>query len=71
MFGWHENSRIAAIFRIEIVTVQPNTNMLFRNSEKSLIFDYSHLLFSIPLFIRYSLHDPNIPIVNANPYQLS
>jgi hypothetical protein len=35
MFVWHENSRIAVVLRIEIVTVQPNVNMLFRNSENN------------------------------------
>jgi hypothetical protein len=35
MFGWHENSGIAAVFRIEIATVQPNANLLFRNSENN------------------------------------
>jgi hypothetical protein len=35
MFGWYENSRIVAVFGIRITTVQPNANLLFRNSENS------------------------------------
>jgi hypothetical protein len=31
--------------------------------ENSLFFHYPHLLFSIPLFLRYSLHDPNTPLI--------
>jgi hypothetical protein len=34
-FGWHENNRIVVVFIIAIVTVQPNANLLFRNSENS------------------------------------
>jgi hypothetical protein len=34
-FGWHENSGIDIIFRIKIITVQLNVNLLFRNSENS------------------------------------
>jgi hypothetical protein len=33
MFGWHENSEIVIVFIIEIITVQSNANLLFRNSE--------------------------------------
>jgi hypothetical protein len=29
--------------------------------KKSLFFHYPHLLYSIPLFLRYSIHDPNTP----------
>jgi hypothetical protein len=35
MFGWHENRRIVVVLRIGIITVQPNANLLFRNSENS------------------------------------
>jgi hypothetical protein len=38
MFGWHENSGIAVVLRIGIITVQPNTNLLFRNSENGCCY---------------------------------
>jgi hypothetical protein len=35
MFGWHKNIGITVVFGIEIVMVQINVNLLFRNSENS------------------------------------
>jgi hypothetical protein len=35
-------------------------------NEKSQIFYYSHVLFLIPLFLRYSLYDLNIPTENQS-----
>jgi hypothetical protein len=33
MFGWYENSGVAIVLIIGIITVQSNTNLLFQNSE--------------------------------------
>jgi hypothetical protein len=70
MFGWHENSRIAAVFRIEIVTVQPNTNLLFWNSENSCCSAISRgdeiaaILLNSPLL--FQINNPNNILIIRN-----
>jgi hypothetical protein len=68
MFGWYKNNEIAAVLGIKIVTVQSNTNSLFRNSKNSY---YSAIpkgdeiiivLLNFPLL--FQTNNPNnIPII--------
>jgi hypothetical protein len=38
IFGWHKNSGMIAVFGIEIIMMQLNSYLLFRNSENNCYF---------------------------------
>jgi hypothetical protein len=71
IIGWYQHSEIVIIFKIEIIMMKLNINMLFRNSENNWCF----LLFRrrdeiVTIFLNFPLlfqtNNPNNIIIQNN-----
>jgi hypothetical protein len=76
-FGWLENSEIVVVLEIEIAMVQPNANLLFRNSENNCCSAISRGRWNSAVFLNslllFQTNNPNnIPIIrNSITFLLS